>query len=100
MWHNDFVYVDGIELRSLTFIRPLYKGHFLDLNGCTNVTIDGIIVRGSNIEGTADPRLFTEFIQVGGDGHGGLGWADRKSTRLNSSHVAISYAVFCWKKKN
>src|SRR5690625_6010101 len=24
---------------------------------------------------------------------------DRKSTRLNSSHVAISYAVFCWKKK-
>src|SRR5690625_2308516 len=26
--------------------------------------------------------------------------ADRKSTRLNSSHVAISYAVFCLKKKN
>src|SRR5690625_7006818 len=24
---------------------------------------------------------------------------DRKSTRLNSSHVAISYAVFCLKKK-
>src|SRR5690606_41798135 len=36
-------------------------------------------------------------------GHGGS-WtcadaADRKSTRLNSSHVKISYAVFCWKKK-
>src|SRR5439155_2864596 len=26
-------------------------------------------------------------------------WQDRKSTRLNSSHVAISYAVFCLKKK-
>src|SRR5690625_6695284 len=26
-------------------------------------------------------------------------WGDRKSTRLNSSHVAISYAVFCLKKK-
>src|SRR5690606_39755393 len=26
--------------------------------------------------------------------------ADRKSTRLNSSHVKISYAVFCLKKKN
>src|SRR5207249_5510375 len=25
---------------------------------------------------------------------------DRKSTRLNSSHVSISYAVFCLKKKN
>src|SRR5690625_5733382 len=28
-----------------------------------------------------------------------LGLKDRKSTRLNSSHVAISYAVFCLKKK-
>src|SRR5438874_5538605 len=27
-------------------------------------------------------------------------WLDRKSTRLNSSHVEISYAVFCLKKKN
>src|SRR5439155_2945281 len=38
------------------------------------------------------------------DRWGGLGlavqrWIDRKSTRLNSSHVAISYAVFCLKKK-
>src|SRR5260221_10012926 len=29
--------------------------------------------------------------------HGGSG--DRKSTRLNSSHTVISYAVFCLKKK-
>src|SRR5690625_6834816 len=28
-----------------------------------------------------------------------LATGDRKSTRLNSSHVAISYAVFCLKKK-
>src|SRR5690606_40181580 len=28
------------------------------------------------------------------------GAGDRKSTRLNSSHVKISYAVFCLKKKN
>src|SRR5256885_9607395 len=26
-------------------------------------------------------------------------WSDRKSTRLNSSHLVISYAVFCLKKK-
>src|SRR5437870_8929720 len=31
---------------------------------------------------------------------GGYVREDRKSTRLNSSHVAISYAVFCLKKKN
>src|SRR5690606_39577676 len=31
---------------------------------------------------------------------GGTPASDRKSTRLNSSHVKISYAVFCLKKKN
>src|SRR2546426_6072549 len=51
---------------------------------------------------------------VGGDGAqqiAGVGWSaedlsegvlvfrDRKSTRLNSSHLVISYAVFCLKKK-
>src|SRR5438067_4874827 len=38
--------------------------------------------------------------QAGGqvrDAHGRI--RDRKSTRLNSSHVSISYAVFCLKKK-
>src|SRR5437870_5497651 len=34
----------------------------------------------------------------GGHGRHGVP-GDRKSTRLNSSHVAISYAVFCLKKK-
>src|SRR5947207_9925409 len=29
----------------------------------------------------------------------GGGFSDRKSTRLNSSHTVISYAVFCLKKK-
>src|SRR3712207_6878061 len=32
-------------------------------------------------------------------GHRLVGGADRKSTRLNSSHANISYAVFCLKKK-
>src|SRR5438477_7728783 len=31
--------------------------------------------------------------------HRGAGPQDRKSTRLNSSHMSISYAVFCLKKK-
>src|SRR2546430_7487251 len=31
--------------------------------------------------------------------HGAGPWEDRKSTRLNSSHSQISYAVFCLKKK-
>src|SRR5690606_8597569 len=36
---------------------------------------------------------------VGAAGAGRRGEEDRKSTRLNSSHVKISYAVFCLKKK-
>src|SRR5256885_6249127 len=39
-------------------------------------------------------RLFQRFL----DGHLGV-QEDRKSTRLNSSHLVISYAVFCLKKK-
>src|SRR5438034_5693237 len=34
-----------------------------------------------------------------GRGLSAVGRADRKSTRLNSSHTVISYAVFCLKKK-
>src|SRR2546430_9923896 len=38
-------------------------------------------------------------VAVARDGDDG-GRVDRKSTRLNSSHSQISYAVFCLKKKN
>src|SRR5690606_41879437 len=37
------------------------------------------------------------FIEASESAHPGV--TDRKSTRLNSSHVKISYAVFCLKKK-
>src|SRR5258708_21926628 len=63
----------------------------------------------------ADPELGEHLAQVPFDGSGGreqlganLGVGaqlfpsartDRKSTRLNSSHQIISYAVFCLKKK-
>src|SRR5205814_9654171 len=36
----------------------------------------------------------------GEPGTGVIDPSDRKSTRLNSSHLGISYAVFCLKKKN
>src|SRR5256885_8047703 len=57
--------------------------------------------------GFCGPGEGTAFIREGrsaADGDlpvnpsGGL--KDRKSTRLNSSHLVISYAVFCLKKKN
>src|SRR5690606_40109611 len=60
---------------------------------------------------TANPSLAGRYVHgpprqgnpaSGGLGIGGLAMdhhRDRKSTRLNSSHVKISYAVFCLKKK-
>src|SRR5256885_7945118 len=36
---------------------------------------------------------------AGGEMNSAITLADRKSTRLNSSHLVISYAVFCLKKK-
>src|SRR5947208_10443255 len=47
------------------------------------VTVGGMVVSANDI--------------IHADRHGAV---DRKSTRLNSSHQIISYAVFCLKKKN
>src|SRR5438309_6292914 len=43
--------------------------------------------------------IFTETRPRAATFHLVVGWLDRKSTRLNSSHSSISYAVFCLKKK-
>src|SRR5256885_10755835 len=51
--------------------------------GAMRVTTDGGDIWGP----PADPRTAKRLL-------------DRKSTRLNSSHLVISYAVFCLKKKN
>src|SRR5256885_12150434 len=47
------------------------------------------------VEGVDVPSMHPQ------SGHSRRGWrnSDRKSTRLNSSHLVISYAVFCLKKK-
>src|SRR5207249_8827741 len=47
------------------------------------------------------PPAFTETSHIGERWRQATGGRerDRKSTRLNSSHVSISYAVFCLKKK-
>src|SRR5699024_12118296 len=55
--------------------------------------------------GLMDTHNCKIYIKVGGGtqirtGDKGFADLDRKSTRLNSSHVSISYAVFCLKKKN
>src|SRR3989442_3246511 len=48
----------------------------------------------------ADLARVVEYTNMQGEVGLGQRRQDRKSTRLNSSHVRISYAVFCLKKKN
>src|SRR3712207_8554664 len=55
-------------------------------------------LRGGDHVG-APPRRHRGQRAGGAGGRRGGAWQDRKSTRLNSSHANISYAVFCLKKK-
>src|SRR2546426_6755734 len=72
--------------------------------------IDLVIANGENSASGfgITPRLAEELLKMGIDvlTGGNHSWdrkeileLDRKSTRLNSSHLVISYAVFCLKKK-
>src|SRR5690625_6876970 len=58
----------------------------LDVLNKYNITATFFLL-GTRVE--KYPNVANRIVQEG----------DRKSTRLNSSHVAISYAVFCLKKK-
>src|SRR5690625_7051792 len=65
-----------------------------------NNTTNNDEANNENSNGTANdeaetPEDFPVTIEIGDQSVD----IDRKSTRLNSSHVAISYAVFCLKKK-
>src|SRR2546421_3732224 len=46
------------------------------------------------------PGFCNRHVDKMSNGGTGFPYGDRKSTRLNSSHDQISYAVFCLKKKN
>src|SRR5256885_6789679 len=72
-----------------------YRGEHVDLadeirdEGACRIAVD--LLRSADL---LDPALIHH------DDHVGHRQRDRKSTRLNSSHLVISYAVFCLKKKN
>src|SRR5699024_4132467 len=65
--------------------------------------IHGVVSGGSSVftsDGAAQwLTLLDAMDQRGNTGLARAAALDRKSTRLNSSHVSISYAVFCLKKK-
>src|SRR5690554_3323064 len=99
------IYIDAngklLEIGSIPSQAPVKPG--LTHTGYKNYSVDYPNVKVATYEasdtavtvsvtgGTADPEhpTYNQIVTL-----------DRKSTRLNSSHVRISYAVFCLKKKN
>src|SRR5437588_10030322 len=77
------------------FLIPFFVVHF----GMFTYIHGALVVALFGPKGTAPFDLLETVPQAIRANH--LGWAveDRKSTRLNSSHTVISYAVFCLKKK-
>src|SRR5690606_41599242 len=69
-----------------------FLGWFATMNLMKSVGLVGQVIFGSRffVQWFASERLKRSVIPLA---------LDRKSTRLNSSHVKISYAVFCLKKK-
>src|SRR5436305_9286335 len=67
--------------------------HIGDGNGAVKIVSMGRAKAGDGAAGLRPGRC------IFGMGMGNSADLDRKSTRLNSSHVRISYAVFCLKKK-
>src|SRR5437762_9396911 len=67
----------------------------IDLPAWDNSAMDGYAARAVDVESAApDHKAALAVIEAVAAGQ-----LDRKSTRLNSSHRCISYAVFCLKKK-
>src|SRR5690606_39539085 len=85
---NDFIMIDNRTLffpkENVALIKKMCDRRF-------GIGADGLILLEN------DPQHDFKMVYYNSDGNQST--IDRKSTRLNSSHVKISYAVLCLKKK-
>src|SRR5207253_8837648 len=85
LFRSFYLLVRAYELGDGRYPHPLFHA------GLAIVGVSGAFAAAARAQAADTRRGFLgEVIPFFGD---------RKSTRLNSSHVAISYAVFCLKKK-
>src|SRR5207245_9181572 len=107
------LYVLCLVLSSTTRVHSLSLHDALPIFrcGCVILTVSGSVVGSLRTPSSSDRVSGARFrcsracSFIAGDPVGGVRWrtncsseADRKSTRLNSSHGSISYAVLCLKK--
>src|SRR5438034_8143403 len=71
----------------------------VDHPGVDKIAFTGSTAVGQEIMRRAAGSLKRLTLELGGKSPNIVFAEDRKSTRLNSSHTVISYAVFCLKKK-
>src|SRR5690625_189799 len=102
----------NLAIENYALLRRLWEEEVVDWKGKFRTPLQGFTATPRPLDGVPpfvwhgsirSPEI-AEQAAYYGDGflHNNIFWPmeDRKSTRLNSSHVAISYAVFCLKKTN
>src|SRR5690606_32806303 len=87
----------GLFQRPGGLVRPCGQQRVQDIRDRHDPGLDRNLIA---LETIGVAATVVALVVAQGDGGPHLHEPDRKSTRLNSSHVKISYAVFCLKKKN
>src|SRR5690554_7488231 len=99
-----FKYFEAIEIR--TWLLGILTAAFLSLGGLAEIT--PLFAAANSVKAPEGVKPYSAERLAGFEVyvhngcylcHSQMIRQDRKSTRLNSSHVRISYAVFCLKKK-
>src|SRR3712207_7502818 len=88
--------VTGVQTCALPIYEHVHKRlqtrsfnhNILSVNECYRYSLLSVVISYENVPKQSQARRFNQSVL-----------SDRKSTRLNSSHANISYAVFCLKKK-
>src|SRR4051812_49838272 len=92
--------LDDTDERILAELAEDARATFAEIGERVNLSAPAVKRRVDRMLDNGVIRGFTTVVD-----RNALGWTteayvqDRKSTRLNSSHMSISYAVFCLKKK-
>src|SRR5690606_40166385 len=96
-----FMFTQGVFMRNLTDKAVIVTGGGGGIGGaaCRRFALEGAKVAVFDMNLQAARSVARDISDQGGTAEAFQCDIDRKSTRLNSSHVKISYAVFCLKKK-
>src|SRR5690625_5954289 len=111
--YEDFSFLDEATRRKIVIDTPNELADSIDvvkpikddlytpnIEGANDEIRDMSYNNAKALYGEDLPEIVVERIEKELDSIIGNGFRDRKSTRLNSSHVATSYAVFCSKNKH